>query len=554
MRVEAPGEVAAPPGRIGAHGMSGPGRGRRLRRWWPLGALLVVAGAAALASYLLRPRVSVTPGGEQLASLSTGPGTTITSATARVAGRAVALADRGGVLQVSSPIPPGAPVEVTVTARSPWWESWWAGSRIEKTVSVPAPSAELSVPVVRFAPGGAPTLRFTRPVRQVRWTYDGATHTRRLGAPSRTVTVELPSGHGTYGVVQVAAAPYLWETLPQPTPLTFFQGNGNLAEVTPSGGDPSPTAPITMVFSRRVSTLFGGRRPTVGVALLDTRPAGRWTSPNPYTLAFQPSPGALWPGQDLQVHLPVPVGVNGAAPARTVSFPVAQGSVTRLQQELAVLGYLPFNWTPAPGAAGPPTSVSAAQAAAYLTPDGNFTWRWAPPARLAGLWQPGQDNVMTQAAVKAFEHVSGLATVGESNPLLWPYLAKALAAGKANPNGYTWVDISKTLPETLTVWHDGKPVISSPTNTGIAQDPTADGTFIVYLRYKSQIMRGTNPDGSHYADPVKWVSYFNGSDAIHGFVRASYGYPQSLGCAELPYATAQQVYPYTPIGTLVTVH
>ena len=42
-------------------------------------------------------------------------------------------------------------------------------------------------------------------------------------------------------------------------------------------------------------------------------------------------------------------------------------------------------------------------------------------------------------------------------------------------------------------------------------------------------MSGTNPDGSHYIDPgIPDVSYFNGGDALHGFIRASYGFPQSL--------------------------
>jgi hypothetical protein len=67
-------------------------------------------------------------------------------------------------------------------------------------------------------------------------------------------------------------------------------------------------------------------------------------------------------------------------------------------------------------------------------------------------------------------------------------------------------------------------------------------------------MRGTNPDGTKYADPgVPWVSYFHGGDALHGFDRYSYGFPQSLGCVEMPPANAAVVYPYTPIGTLVTV-
>ncbi len=70
----------------------------------------------------------------------------------------------------------------------------------------------------------------------------------------------------------------------------------------------------------------------------------------------------------------------------------------------------------------------------------------------------------------------------------------------------------------------------------------------------STTMSGTNPDGSHYSDPgIPYVSYFNGGDALHGFLRAQYGLPQSLGCVEMSYADAGQVYPYTPIGTLVNV-
>ena len=35
--------------------------------------------------------------------------------------------------------------------------------------------------------------------------------------------------------------------------------------------------------------------------------------------------------------------------------------------------------------------------------------------------------------------------------------------------------------------------------------------------------------------------------------RAHYGYPQSNGCVEMPITTAGNVWPYTLIGTLVTV-
>jgi hypothetical protein len=75
----------------------------------------------------------------------------------------------------------------------------------------------------------------------------------------------------------------------------------------------------------------------------------------------------------------------------------------------------------------------------------------------------------------------------------------------------------------------------------------------VYLRYRFQIMRGTNPDGSSYADPVEYVAYFDGGDAVHYFPRGSYGSPQSLGCVELPITAAARAWPYLTYGSLVTV-
>ena len=75
----------------------------------------------------------------------------------------------------------------------------------------------------------------------------------------------------------------------------------------------------------------------------------------------------------------------------------------------------------------------------------------------------------------------------------------------------------------------------------------------MYEKLPFQIMSGTNPDGSHYADPVQWVSYFNGGDAVHYFPRGSYGWNQSLGCVELPWSTSETAYHLLPYGTLVTV-
>ena len=84
--------------------------------------------------------------------------------------------------------------------------------------------------------------------------------------------------------------------------------------------------------------------------------------------------------------------------------------------------------------------------------------------------------------------------------------------------------------------------------------PTALGTFPVFEHIPVGRMSGTNPDGSHYDDPgIRWISYFHRGEALHAFNRNSFGTPQSLGCVELPLASAAKVWPYTPIGTLVTI-
>jgi hypothetical protein len=148
--------------------------------------------------------------------------------------------------------------------------------------------------------------------------------------------------------------------------------------------------------------------------------------------------------------------------------------------------------------------------------------------------------------------VWGLPLDGQINPAETNALASAIQGGDTDPNGYTYAYASQTLPESLTVWHNGVIIESTPANTAV-DGLTQPGTFPVYLRLRNQVMTGTNLNGSHYADPVQFVAYFHAGDALHYMPRARYGYPQSLGCVELPYSAAATIWPYTTIGTLVTV-
>jgi lipoprotein-anchoring transpeptidase ErfK/SrfK len=155
----------------------------------------------------------------------------------------------------------------------------------------------------------------------------------------------------------------------------------------------------------------------------------------------------------------------------------------------------------------------------------------------------------------AFQSDHGLSTDGIAGPSVWSALFAALRAHKLDTFGYSYVLVHRdAATQTATLIHNGKTVISTPANTGVPSAPTQLGTFPVYLRYDVTTMQGTNPDGTRYDDPgIRWVSYFNGGDALHAFNRASFGTPQSVGCVELPEAAAAKIYPYTPIGTLVQV-
>jgi peptidoglycan hydrolase-like protein with peptidoglycan-binding domain len=236
-------------------------------------------------------------------------------------------------------------------------------------------------------------------------------------------------------------------------------------------------------------------------------------------------------------------------------FRTANGSVLRLQQLLALLDYAPLAWTPtSPGTEAAPTDTAAQIAALSTPPAGTFTWRqhgW--PRRLRAMWRPGVANVFTRGLVMSFEADHALAPTGRVGPAVWAALVSAVASNTVNTGGYNYAFARKTPPQSITIYHDGKVVLRSAANTGIAGSPTPSGTFPVNTRLRQQVMRGTNPNGTAYADLVQYIAYFHGNDAVHYMPRADYGIPQSLGCIELPLADAARAWPFLAYGTLVDV-
>lgn len=327
----------------------------------------------------------------------------------------------------------------------------------------------------------------------------------------------------------------------QPQSLSLLSSNP-----APGSVGVSPDTPVSLQFDAPLAA-------KVPLPSFNPPVSGTWVSTSSDDLLFQATQ-SLPPG-DTEV-LTVPGGPDGIsttdgrhlASSSIVSFTVAPMSTLRVQQLLAELGFLPLSFTPAD------PHVTPTEAAIPVA--GSFAWRWGTlPAKFTSLWSEGQPNVITTGAVMAFESQHQLKTDGVAGAQVWNELLSAVVDSQGDSYGhYDFVEVSTSIPESVSVWRDGTVVYSTPANTGIEAAPTEIGTWPVFARYVSTTMSGTNPDGSHYDDPgVPWVSYFHGGDALHGFYRATYGVPQSLGCVEMPPSHAAVVYPYTPIGTLVTI-
>ena len=334
-----------------------------------------------------------------------------------------------------------------------------------------------------------------------------------------------------------------------------------VVSVTPSNGARYANGglPIKVVFSAPLAA--NSPMPTLSPNI-----AGSWRVAG-NAAVFTPTAGYQ---QRTKVTISIPGGAAGVAAdgatqqsttpgygylasSAKETFTTGWFSTLRLQQLLAQLGYLPLTWTAGAGGNVSPGNASGQLAAAYQAPQGSFSWQSGYPSILHGFWKQGANNMIDVGAIRAFENDHGLTMDGSAGSSVWQRLLSAVAKGQNNKNGYTYALASKASPETLTIWHNGRVVMHTLANTGISVAPTADGTYPVYLRYYFQVMKGTNPDGSKYSDPVYYVAYFNGGDAVHYFPRYSFGYPQSLGCVELPWDAAKKAWPYLTYGSLVTV-
>ncbi len=544
------------------------------------GGLVVLGGAAvAVALSVGQPKVTLDAGSAHLVNLKSGGlGARVDSVTATVGGHQVALVRSAGGYLPASTVPQGETVVVTATVSSPSWLSWLVGSSVTRTLTLQTPAAKPATSVALASRPGHLQVDFTNPVSVVEYSF-GSAPMQKLSLPAASTQADLPAPASLLaGKVTVNASPRPWEQpAAQASTLTWFVQSPSgppvaIADPAPGSSTAASNQPITLSFDKPVSAVLGSTRPTLSPAV-----PGAWSEPNPDQLVFTPSGIGYGPGATETVSFAKPVSAVGAsgasAPASGVSttstvttdtykFQTAPASILRMEQILARLHYIPLTFTAAAGVSQPTTMAEEVTSMSQPL-QGTFSWTWAStPASLQSQWTLGAANEILKGALMNFNatrnaydgYSEEFASVAQlATPSLWQALLQADLSNQTDPAPYSYVYVTETLPETLTLWENGSVVLTAAANTGMPGYATQLGTYPIYLRFTQNWMNGTNPDGSKYHDLVYWINYFYGGDAVHAFPRASYGSPQSLGCVELPKATAQVAFNDLAIGDLVTV-
>lgn len=106
-----------------------------------------------------------------------------------------------------------------------------------------------------------------------------------------------------------------------------------------------------------------------------------------------------------------------------------------------------------------------------------------------------------------------------------------------------WVSVD--LYEQVAIAYEGEqPVFATLVSSGLADWPTREGLFHVYVRYPRTRMSGAEGQADfYYLEEVPWTMYFDGDIGLHGtYWHDGFGYRHSHGCVNLSITDSQWLY------------
>jgi len=134
--------------------------------------------------------------------------------------------------------------------------------------------------------------------------------------------------------------------------------------------------------------------------------------------------------------------------------------------------------------------------------------------------------------------------VGQAQWLHQHDVAKVIPVSR--PEGVVtqrWVSVD--LYEQVAIAYEGDvPVFATLVSSGLAEWPTNEGVFEVYVRYARTVMSGAYgaPD-FYYLEEVPWTMYFDNDIALHGtYWHDGFGYRHSHGCVNLSITDANWLF------------
>ena len=289
----------------------------------------------------------------------------------------------------------------------------------------------------------------------------------------------LGSGIAVAGAVTTSPPVTPSATVPAAmTPLTPTQLTGLPPKTIANG-----TSPVTIALSAPPAP--GSPTPTFSPNV-----AGAWTTTGAdesFTATSTLQPCSTY-------HLTVwanttATGHSRLGHRRILELRVACPPLAGMQQALARLGYLggvfrpTYRFTEHAGA----ESRREAAVNAFHPPRG----RLAPDPAAAPPVQMGTLDATTRGALTVYQEDNHLAVTGEPDVSTWDSVLYAETRNRRNPEPYTWVTVSESLPETLVLYRGHHAVLSTPVNTGVPGAETERGIFPIYSRLVSTTMTGT---------------------------------------------------------------